>query len=149
MRTYNIVVYSMINNINWWLVNSNLAASRRRSDVHVEDESEKTATTSTRTHSAADTTTNQELWTRILTSVGLLSYEPTVPCIFSRRWQLSLTAIELVALARTLAPCHIQAIAVYTEEGLSLYIFSTWTATRYNIVYQLVKSSVFKPIITY
>ena len=76
--------------------------------------------TSTRTHSAADTTTSQELWTCILTSVGLSSCEPTVPCVFSCRWQLLLAAIELVALAQALVPCHIQAVAVYAREGVSL-----------------------------
>ena len=46
-------------------------------------------------------------------------------------------------------PCRIQAVAVCAGEPLGLYSFSTWTAKQYNIVCQLVKSSVFKPIITY
>ena len=119
----------MINNINWWHVKSNPAVppkKKRCTWKKGKDESEKAATTSTGTYLASDTTGSQELWTRILTSVGLSNYDPTVPCAFNSRWQLSLVAIKLVALARALAPCHIQAVAVCMGEGLSLYSFSTW-----------------------
>ena len=87
---------------------------------------------------------------RLLTSIRLSNYEPTVPCVFSSRWQLSLAAVEFVALARALAPCHIQ----FAREKASVYTASAHGQPRYNndtiaFSYQLVKSSMFNPIITY
>ena len=150
----------MINDINCWQVNSNPAASPKKKRCiwkKGEDELEKAATTSTGTRSAVNTTRSQELWTRILTSIGLSNCEPTVPCAFYSWWQLSLAAIELVALARALAraltqalaPCQIQAVPVWAERPQFIQLQHMDSHAIITIQCQLVKSSVFKPIITY
>ena len=89
-----VVVYSGIPRCIQWLTISiadkliqTRQRLRRRSDVH--GRKEKMNRRRLLLHlpgrdllsSAADTTASQELWTRILTSVGLSSCEPTVPSV--------------------------------------------------------------------
>ena len=80
-----------------------------------------------RDHLAADTTGSQELWTCLLTSVGLSNCELTVPCAFNSWWAV-IAHSNWIGCFGALPHSGCSSLR---GRRLSLYSFSTWT-TCYN-----------------
>ena len=105
----------MINDINWWLVTSNLAASPKKKRCLCR-----------RWIGEACYYIYQDPCTQPLTLPQTKNCEPVYSLPLDYR-AVNLQCIVFLAVggsyrSRALAPCHIQAVAVCTEEGLMQFI---------------------------